>query len=161
MNKIIKFAVALTLIITTGCASILSKNTYPVSINSNPSGARLTITDSKGQLIGSGTTPYLATLSASSGPYSSGRYTLTFEKNGTTTRSEINATLDGWYIGNILFGGLIGILIVDPLTGSMWKLPSTHVVNLSGSTSLSPTDLNILDIAQLDENQRKALIPVR
>ena len=31
--------------------------------------------------------------------------------------------MNGWYIGNILFGGLIGFLIVDPLTGAM--LPPT------------------------------------
>ena len=36
--------------------------------------------------------------------------------------------MDGWYIGHILFGGLIGFLIIDPATGSMWKLnESVHV----------------------------------
>jgi hypothetical protein len=39
--------------------------------------------------------------------------------------------MDGWYIGNILFGGLIGILIVDPLTGAMWKLDDVVYGNLS------------------------------
>jgi hypothetical protein len=29
----------------------------------------------------------------------------------------------GWYLfGNVVFGGLIGILIVDPATGAMWAL---------------------------------------
>ncbi len=54
-----------------------------------------------------------------------------------TTRLE--ATLDGWYIGNIIFGGLIGFLIVDPLTGAMWKLPEQAMTSLpTGETSISP-----------------------
>lgn len=30
--------------------------------------------------------------------------------------------LSGWYFGNLVFGGLIGMLIVDPLTGAMYNL---------------------------------------
>ena len=37
----------------------------------------------------------------------------------------IESSMDGWYIANILFGGLIGMLAVDPATGAMWKLPET------------------------------------
>ena len=33
---------------------------------------------------------------------------------------EITPDFNGWYIGNILFGGLIGMIIVDPATGDMW-----------------------------------------
>ena len=29
----------------------------------------------------------------------------------------------GFAFGNILFGGIIGMVIVAPLTGAMWKLP--------------------------------------
>lgn len=38
--------------------------------------------------------------------------------------------MDGWYVGNIIFGGLIGLLLVDPITGAMWKLPDTAQGNL-------------------------------
>jgi hypothetical protein len=34
-------------------------------------------------------------------------------------------------LGNIVFGGLIGLLIVDPATGAMWKLEETQVINLA------------------------------
>ena len=37
----------------------------------------------------------------------------------------IVGTMSGWYIGNILFGGLIGMLAVDPVTGAMYVLPET------------------------------------
>ena len=32
-------------------------------------------------------------------------------------------------LGNLVFGGLIGYIIVDPLTGAMWKLDERFVVN--------------------------------
>lgn len=35
--------------------------------------------------------------------------------------------LDGWYFGNILLGGVIGMLIVEPATGAMWKIDSLHI----------------------------------
>lgn len=41
-----------------------------------------------------------------------------YKTAGVSIRSE----LSGWYFGNIVFGGLIGMLIVDPATGAMWNL---------------------------------------
>lgn len=38
----------------------------------------------------------------------------------------VKADIDGWYFGNILFGGLIGFLIVDPITGKMWKISNNQ-----------------------------------
>jgi hypothetical protein len=29
-----------------------------------------------------------------------------------------------WYFGNLVFGGLIGMVIVDPLTGATFDFPS-------------------------------------
>jgi hypothetical protein len=34
----------------------------------------------------------------------------------------VDCNVNGWYIDNNLFGGLIGMLIVDPITGAMYKL---------------------------------------
>jgi hypothetical protein len=39
----------------------------------------------------------------------------------------VRAELSGWYFGNLVFGGIIGMLIVDPLTGSMWNLTPDHI----------------------------------
>ena len=38
-------------ILFTGCASILTKTTYPVAINSSPEGANVTITGKKGTMV--------------------------------------------------------------------------------------------------------------
>ena len=49
---------------------------------------------------------------------------MTFEKPGYQTEAIVlEGTPGGWYIGgNLLFGGGMGWLIVDPATGAMWTL---------------------------------------
>jgi hypothetical protein len=117
---------------TTGCASIVSKSQYPVTINSNPSGATVTIKNKRGVDVQKATTPATVTLAASAGFFSPANYSFQFEKEGYFPAStSLSAGMDGWYIGNILFGGLIGILIVDPATGAMWKLDDTVCGNLA------------------------------
>jgi hypothetical protein len=49
-----------------------------------------------------------------------------FEEQTVTVDTKVG----GWYIGNFLFGGLIGLLIVDPATGAMWTL-DTNEINAS------------------------------
>jgi hypothetical protein len=39
-----------------------------------------------------------------------------------TSEVKLESSLSGWYLGNIVFGGLIGMLIVDPMTGAMYNL---------------------------------------
>ena len=148
------------LALTIGCASIVSKNTYPVSVTSSPSGATVTITDSNGLTVGSGLTPQTITLRAKSGFFKAATYDLEFKKDGyQTTHSTIRAGLDGWYLGNIIFGGLIGILIVDPATGSMWKLPNNHSAVLSaGSANNSDMKLEIKTLSEIPDELRKTLV---
>ncbi len=38
------------------------------------------------------------------------------------TEVELTPKMSGWYWGNLLFGGLIGMLAVDPATGAMWNI---------------------------------------
>lgn len=39
----------------------------------------------------------------------------------------VTGGVSGWYVANLLFGGLIGLLIVDPLTGAMYNLSPEDV----------------------------------
>lgn len=56
-------------------------------------------------------------------------YTITLEKAGYQTKTvTVTGTVNGWYIANILFGGIIGLLLVDPATGAMYSL-SPDAVN--------------------------------
>lgn len=132
MNTATNLAVGAMLIMTMGCASIVSKSQYPVTLQSNPSGATVTIKNISGVDVQKTTTPSTVTLAASAGFFSPAKYTFQFEKEGyLPASSAMSASMDPWYIGNILFGGLIGILIVDPATGAMWKLDDTLYGNLS------------------------------
>jgi len=138
-----------SLIILSGCASIVSMSSYPISINSTPSGAKINVNNKKGMTVYSGNTPANFKLKAGAGFFSKASYTVSFNMDGYDTRTvPIDFKLDGWYFGNIIFGGLIGILIVDPATGAMWKL-DTEFVN----ETLSKDTANIT--ANIDEPSLK------
>ncbi len=129
-----------TLLLTAGCASIVSKSNWPVNVTSTPPECKVTLKDKRGMEIFRGSTPTVITLPSSSGFFSGADYSLVFEKEGfepvtVTLSSELNP----WYIGNILFGGLIGFLVVDPATGAMFKLPEqVHGTLAAKQTSFLP-----------------------
>ena len=134
------------------CASIVSKSDWPVTINSNPEQAKITITNEDGLKMYTGTTPTTLTLKAGKAYFDGLDYTVVFEKEGYEKQTIIiSSKLNGWYLGNILFGGLIGILIVDPLTGAMWKLDSLYVANLSEKTSFLEQDGKTIQFVLLDD----------
>ncbi|HCB44352.1 MAG TPA: hypothetical protein DHW73_11305 [Pseudomonas sp.] len=114
-----------------GCASIVSDSQYPVSIQSSPQGADFKVTNSHGTVIHQGTTPATVSLESGDGYFKKARYNLEFSKEGyQDQRLSMQGDLDGWYWGNILFGGLIGWFVVDPVTGAMYKLPERTSANL-------------------------------
>lgn len=114
-----------------GCASIVSDSQYPVSIQSSPQGADFKVTDGDGVVVHQGTTPSTIRLKAGDGYFQKAHYNLEFSKEGyETKRTYLKGNLDGWYWGNLLFGGLIGGLLVDPVTGAMYKLPERSNANL-------------------------------
>lgn len=120
----LKISLVLTASAVTGCASIVSDSKYPVSISSSPSGAAYEIVNEKGVSVHSGVTPDQVTLRAGAGYFDGELYKVTFRKDGYASNTQtLNSGIDGWYWGNIVFGGLIGMLIVDPLTGAMYTLP--------------------------------------
>ena len=124
MKNIAKLAGILVIVLfLTGCASIISKSMYPVTVSSLPTGASIVVTDEDGKQIYKGVTPSTLTLEAGKAYFDSREYTVTFSKAGYEEQTAvIKPGIDGWYFGNILVGGLIGMLIVDPITGAMWKV---------------------------------------
>lgn len=116
----------------TGCASIVGDSQYPVAIASEPSGASYEIRDTTGRLIDSGVTPKTVTLKSSAGYFQRAEYSVLLRKPGYTDQTtHVNGSISGWYWGNILFGGLIGLFAVDPATGAMYKLPEGTNATLS------------------------------
>ena len=132
-------------VVAYGCASIVSKSQYPVTINSQPDQAEIAITDENGKTVHIGKTPATVTLQTKAGYFSGKDYTISFSKEGYSRyTAQIKRGVDGWYIaGNLLFGGLIGWLIVDPLTGAMWTLDKEVNAVLSPQTSSSVNKGNL------------------
>lgn len=165
MKSSSKVAVVLVAVIVflTGCASIVSKNMYPVTFNSHPDEAVIVIRDEKGKQIYKGRTPTTLTLSSGESYFHSKRYTVTLSKPGYEEQTtEIKAGIDGWYFGNLLFGGVIGFLIIDPLTGNMWKLPAETTITLSEQVSSDTRErsLEIVTIDQIPEKLRQQLVKI-
>ncbi|WP_444920627.1 hypothetical protein ACJJID_17855 [Microbulbifer sp. CnH-101-G] len=164
MFKKLALGAAITgLVMATGCASIVSDSSYPVSINSTPGGANFTIINEAGFDVHSGVTPDTVTLPASDGFFSSASYTVKYQMAGYNEQSFlIKAGMDGWYVGNILVGGLIGWLIVDPATGAMWKLPESAHVTLQPNTAAAPMGgLSIASIDEVPEEMKSQLVRVK
>jgi len=161
----LSLGLACVLVVAVGCASIVSKSTYPVSISSQPSQADITITDEDGKVVYEGKTPTTVSLRAGAGYFQGKNYTVTFAKEGYGKHTaDIKRGVDGWYIaGNFFFGGLIGYLIVDPLTGAMWTLPGELTVTLSPQTSsLTPgeSELRVLLLDDVREDLRAKLVRI-
>ncbi|WP_246210412.1 hypothetical protein [Vibrio aquimaris] len=151
---------ALASIALSGCSSIVSESDYPVSIHTNPEGASFTISNEGGQIVYKGITPSNITLSASAGFFDGETYTFKLKKEGYFDNTYVlESTVDGWYFGNILFGGLIGLLVVDPATGAMFSLPEEVHVELSESITASDS-LDVISIETLTEQQRNKLVRI-
>lgn len=109
---------------TSGCASIVSDSKPEVGIYSAPSEAKYSVVNSKGMIVATGVTPGRVLLESGRGYFKGEDYKVTFRKEGYGDSTvPLKTSVNGWYWGNILFGGLIGMLIVDPLTGAMYTLP--------------------------------------
>ncbi len=139
MHKVLMLiAVSGILLMGSGCASIVSKSQWPVTINSSPGGATVTVKNKRGMEMQKGSTPMTVVLPSGAGFFSPASYQFSFEKEGYQTGSaSLSAGLNGWYVGNLIFGWLIGFVIVDPATGAMWRLDDVVYGNLPPDTSAS------------------------
>ena len=148
-------------LLSTGCATIFGRSNYSMAINSNPTGASLSITDKKGKEIFKGVTPATVTLKSSAGYFSKAEYQLKFDLENHEQRIvPLTSKLNGWYFGNLLIGGIIGMLIIDPASGAMYKLPKEAIVetltkkNIAQVPSLNIVDINSLSKEQVNQLQR-------
>ncbi|GAB6097908.1 hypothetical protein JCM14469_41620 [Desulfatiferula olefinivorans] len=145
-----------------GCATIVSKSHYPVSISSQPDEAEIIVKNSSGLNVFAGRTPSTINLKAGAGFFRGEKYTVTFNKEGYTPfMAEIKRGVDGWYIaGNFFFGGLVGWLIVDPATGAMWKLEDLHVDLNPIQASCSDSTFKVVTIDNIPNHLRSKMIRV-
>lgn len=163
IRKTLGVAIAMAAVLTSGCASIVGDSKYPVQVSSAPTGAAFEITDKEGKVVHSGNTPSTITLKSGHGYFKGETYSLRFKKDGYSDKVvTLDSSLSGWYWGNILLGGPVGMLIVDPLTGAMYKLPESVSADM-GSPIAQPSaskDLPVVMIDSLSPEAKAKLIPV-
>ena len=163
--KFLKSAAILivSIFLFSGCATIFTKTTYPLFVNTEPSGAKVVITNKKGLEVYSGNTPATMKLKSSSGFFSKAEYYLKFSLQGYDTKIvTVSSSIEGWYWGNILLGGVLGMLIIDPATGAMWKLDTKYVnETLNPSVgSMNNPELRILDINNIPADWKGYLVKI-
>jgi hypothetical protein len=109
-TKILGFiAAALACVFLTGCASIISGRHEAVTFTSSPDDALVTI---DGKQFGK--TPITAQLERMSKPQ-----VVTISKDGYKTETfQLKSTVNGWFFGNLIFGGLLGSS-TDSSTGAI------------------------------------------
>ncbi len=161
------FITLLAISILSGCATIVGEPNQLLPISSDPEGASVVIIDEAGSEVFKGVTPTSVTLAKSDGSYWGGKeYKVAIRKDGFSAYElPIKASPNGWYIGgNLLFGGLIGYFIVDPMNGNMYTLSAKEVsATLSQKTaenSQQNKDLSIMLIDDVPENLKSKMVKV-
>jgi hypothetical protein len=120
--------VVLGLVLVARCASIISGRRSEVAFNTYPPGAHVSIHDRRGQRVASFNSPGVANLKRQGRFFMPAHYTATISAPGyQTAQVPIGSTLNPWLLGNVLIGGIPG-LVIDSATGAAWK-PKRDEVN--------------------------------
>ena len=101
-------SIAVLIIISTGCATIVSHSVWPLTIETTPSGARVEVTDKTGKVVFNGNSPAYMSLKSGSGYFKSQSYLVKISMEGYETNLiPVECKLNGWYVvGNFFVGGL-------------------------------------------------------
>jgi hypothetical protein len=115
-----------------GCASIMKGSKQNIALSSSPSPANVVVKTTGGVNVFEGQTPTTVRLAKNK------EYIVTVTLPGykDATASVSKDGIEGWFWGNILCGGIIGI-IVDASNGAMNKLGPDQV-NIQLSTAYLP-----------------------
>ncbi len=147
-----------------GCATIVSKSSYPVYLRTDPPGANIKITDKKGHVVYQGKSPTTVRLKSGAGYFSKAQYQVKLSSPGFDEKIvTIDFKLNGWYFGNLVIGGAIGMLFIDPITGAMWKIQDPVVdetLDRTANLSARAPVLNIVNIADVSPEQESKLIRI-
>lgn len=127
-----------------------------IDINSSPEGATVTIVNSSGATVFTGTTPAEAELARSEGFFDAEKYTVTVSKDGYPDQTvTLNSTANGWTFANLILDGVVGILI-DGATGAIYSYKPNDINVTLGETA----SLEIRTVDQLSELELQSLTPI-
>ena len=145
-KTIISSSLALTLL-ASSCATIVSGSKQNVKFSSNPSTATIFIDE-----VEVGKTPFEIKLARKS------EHSVMLKLDGYQTyETKLTKKFNGWYIGNILIGGIIG-LIIDPITGAMYNLSPDQVnaqMNKGTAFRNNGKDVYVAVALNIDTNWKK------
>ncbi len=165
--KIKIITIGIFTLLMSSCASIAHGPTQIVDFSSQPSGATITIDGKE-----FGKTPQSIELrrkGREKGDKSKKQqYDVKISLNGFYPYEiKIKREMDGWFLGNLLFGGLIGI-IVDASNGAMYKLSPDQVIaqmnsNATGMINSHDDRVYVAVTMKIDPNWEKVgqLKPVK
>jgi hypothetical protein len=148
-----------------GCATIVHSGPRAIPITSSPPGAKVSIYDRSNTLVQTNTTPFVAQLPVKYGYFKAQNYRLEFELPGHAPAVvNLESSVSGWYFGNLAFGGVIGMLIVDPLTGAMFNLTPDKIDQpLTGSQAQvirQGKGVLVVLVSQTTEQERANMVRV-
>lgn len=145
MRNLILASVLITL---AGCVTMMQGTSQGVAISSNPTGAMIRVNGEQ-----KGITPAVLDLSRK------GNHLVSLQLDGYQPyEAALSKQVSGWVVGNILFGGLVG-LAVDAISGGLYKItPETISGTLGhGSALIENTDdvLVIQVVLEVDPSWEK------
>lgn len=114
--KIIALSIISCLLLSS-CATIVSGSKQVVKFTSSPSQANVSINN-----VNVGKTPFETKLKRKIKEHKIVIQLDGYKPFETTLKRKFNA----WYVGNLFFGGVVG-LIVDPITGAIYKISPDEV----------------------------------
>ncbi|MGV1013060.1 MAG: PEGA domain-containing protein [Flavobacterium sp.] len=145
-KTIILSSLAFTLLITS-CATIVSGSKQNVNFSSNPSTATIFIDE-----VEVGKTPFEIRLERKN------EHSVMIKLEGYQTyETRLTKKFNGWYLGNIVFGGIIG-LIIDPITGAMYNLSPSEInaeMNKGTAFKSNKNDIYIAVALNIDPTWKK------
>jgi hypothetical protein len=118
-----------------GCASIVTGTNHTMALASEPAGATCKL-ERGGETIGYvNQTPSTAAFSKSSKPIV---VSCTEEARNLRGISTVQPGIQPWFFGNLILGGIVGI-IIDASSGAIAEYPSSTTVVLSPVPGSAPT----------------------
>lgn len=132
MRRATAFAGSLLVPFLASCATIMHGTTQDVGISSTPSSAQVTVDN-----IALGTTPVISKMKRGD------NHIVKIELQGFLPfEATLTKKTSGWVWGNIVFGGLIG-LVVDASTGGLYNLTPEQIAGqLAKQNAVSTVDRN-------------------
>lgn len=147
MKKLRLLVGCVSLFLLGSCATIVSGSRQKIKFDSTPANAVVMIDE-----VEAGKTPFEIKLERKR------EYDVEIKLDGYKPyKTKLVKKFNAWYIGNILFGGIIG-LIVDPATGAIYRLTPSEIKSQQekGVTSKTTENGMFISVAlEVDENWQK------